>query len=83
MFRTEQRDEVDLGGLVKDVDDGAPAAVDAGGVGKQADALAAKGLVAAHGEHFVAEVNPGLGRVLAEDQQGQAQQGSHEAHGRS
>ena len=83
MLRAEQRDEVDLGRLVQDVDDGAAAAIDTGGVGQQADALAAKGLVAAHGEHFVAEVDARLGGGTTGNQQGEAQPVCHEAHGRS
>ena len=79
---TEQRDEIDLGRLVEDVDDGAATTINTGGVGEQADALTAQRLKAAHGEHLVAKVDARLGGSTTVNQEGKAQPIGHEAHER-
>ena len=46
---------------MEDIDNGVASAIDTGGVGQQSNAFTSKGLEAAHGEHFVAEVNTRFG----------------------
>ena len=81
VLRAEQRDEIDLGRLVQNIDDGAAAAIDAGGVGQQADALASQRPEVAHGQRLVAEVNARLGGSTTGNQQGKTQPTGYETHG--